>query len=73
MTANIALVRHLVATWPDITHLLGHHEYRRMEETELFQETDPNYRTTKPDPGPDFMAAVRAGVSELELQAPPEE
>lgn len=73
VAANIALVRHLDATWPTIAYLFGHHEYRRMETTPLFEEQDPNYRTTKPDPGPAFMAAVRAGVSDLDLQAPPEE
>ena len=68
--ADAALVRYLAAKYP-ITHLIGHHEYRRMEGTPLFLELDRHYRNQKPDPGPEFMAKVRAQVADLKLQGPP--
>jgi N-acetyl-anhydromuramyl-L-alanine amidase AmpD len=70
--ANVALVRQLVSRHPTITHLIGHHEYRLMEGHPYFAERDPRYRTTKIDPGDKFMAAVRAQVSDLSLEAPPQ-
>ena len=68
--ANIALVRHLAAMH-DISHLLGHLEYRRLEGHAYFQERDESYRTVKSDPGPEFMARVRAGLADLGLEEPP--
>lgn len=67
--ANAALVRHLVAT-RGITHLIGHHESRALEGTPLFVERDPGYRNRKPDPGEDFMRAVRRAVADLGLRGP---
>lgn len=68
---NAQLVRSLVGRHPSIQWLLGHHEYRRMESTDLFCERDPGYRTTKIDPGDAFMQAVRGAVADLGLRAPP--
>ena len=68
--ANAALVHHL-AVQHAITHLIGHHEYRRLESHPYFVETDPTYRTGKIDPGPDFMKAVRERVDDLHLEGPP--
>jgi len=70
VAANAALVRCLVSRHR-ITHLIGHHEYRMMEETSLFVETDPDYRTTKVDPGDAFMRSVRDKVADLGLEGPP--
>ena len=72
--ANVALVRHLTASWPAITHLIGHHEYRAFEHAghDYFQEHDTRRRTRKIDPGDDFMTAVRAGLVELPISGPPE-
>lgn len=58
--ADIALIRDLASRWP-IEKVIGHLEYRTLEKTSYFLELDPNYRTGKPDPGPAFTAAVRAG------------
>lgn len=69
--ANAALVRDIVARHP-IRYLLGHLEYRSLEGTDLFEEKDPDYRTTKPDPGAAFMAAVRERVADLGLGGPPQ-
>lgn len=69
--ADAALIHALVASYPTITHLLGHLEYRSMEGHPYFLERDPAYRTGKGDPGAAFMASVRARVSELSLAGPP--
>jgi|SRR5579872_414970 len=71
VAADAALVRYLAAKYP-ITVLLGHHEYRRMEQTKYFLERDPKYWNTKSDPGDEFMTAVRAKVADLHLGAPPQ-
>jgi len=67
LKANIALVRYLKEGHPSITHLIGHHEYREMENTEFWLELDNGYRTKKSDPGDKFMANVRESVSDLNL------
>ena len=67
VSANAELVRMLNAKH-DITHLIGHHEYRQMESHPYFSEKDPKYRTVKPDPGADFMRKVRAELTDLQLQ-----
>jgi N-acetylmuramoyl-L-alanine amidase len=68
--ADAALVRDLVARFPTITLLVGHHEVRSLEGTDWFVERDPRYRNRKPDPGPKFMAAVRARIADLGLHGP---
>ena len=68
--ANIRLVRYLAHKYPTIHYLIGHHEYRDFEGHRLWLERDPGYRTPKIDPGPEFMAAVRAGVADLRLEGP---
>jgi N-acetyl-anhydromuramyl-L-alanine amidase AmpD len=69
--ADVALVRDLVARFPGITHLIGHHEYLAFESHPYFVERDPDYRTRKGDPGPAFMAKVRARLVDLHLEGPP--
>lgn len=69
--ADVALVRYLKGKYPEIEYLIGHHEYREMEETPLFLELDPEYRNRKPDPGPQFMEKVREKVRDLGLKGPP--
>jgi len=70
LKANIALVRYLKEKYPSITDMIGHHEYRKMEGTELWLEMDKGYRTTKNDPGKKFMSEVRDAVADLNLSAP---
>lgn len=72
LRANIRLVRHLKRKYPALRVLIGHHEYRDLEQPthpahDLFFESDPDYRTKKSDPGPRFMAALREGVADLLL------
>ena len=71
LDADAALVRYLVARHPGITHLLGHHEHRRMEGHEYWLELDPHYRNQKPDPGARFMKRLRVQVVDLGIAAPP--
>ena len=59
LEANRQLVAYLKEKYPTITHLIGHHEYRCMEQTPLWLERDPGYRTDKTDPGPAFMKRLR--------------
>lgn len=63
VAANIDLVCWL-STQHDLSHLIGHHEYRQMEGSPLFDEVDPSYRTVKVDPGDAFMAQVRGALEE---------
>jgi len=70
LEANIALVKYLKEQYPTITHLIGHHEYRDMESSELWLEKDKGYRTKKSDPGDAFMSKVREKVKELNLLTP---
>ena len=67
LEANIELVRYLKNKYPTITHLIGHHEYRELEGSELWLELDKGYRTKKSDPGDKFMSSVRNAVGELNL------
>jgi hypothetical protein len=67
--ADAHLVRYLAARFP-ITHLIGHSEARRLERKIYFQERDPHYRNSKPDPGARFMKLVRAKLTDLKLQGP---
>jgi len=71
LKSNIALVRYLREKYPTITYLIGHHEYRKMENTDLWLELDKGYRTKKSDPGDKFMSKVREAVADLNLSAPP--
>lgn len=69
--ANIELVKYLKQKYPTIEYLIGHHEYRQMEQTSLWLEKDKGYRTVKYDPGEKFMQEVRSGVKWLGLKEPP--
>jgi beta-N-acetylhexosaminidase len=66
--SNIELIKYLKKKYPTIEYLLGHYEYRDMENNMLWLEKDKNYRTKKVDPGEKFMGEVRIGVRELKLK-----
>ena len=68
--ANARLVRMLAARYP-ITHVIGHHEARRLEGHPYFVERDPAYRNRKGDPGDAFLRAVRRQVADLGLAGAP--
>ncbi|MCP4707695.1 MAG: N-acetylmuramoyl-L-alanine amidase [Planctomycetes bacterium] len=70
LQANIKLIRYLKHKYPDIEILIGHSEYRELEEHDhpgfkFFYEKDPDYRTVKTDPGPNFMGAIREALKDI--------
>lgn len=65
LEANAALVKRLTDKHEGIEYLIGHYEYRCFEDTPLWLERDPNYRTEKSDPGEHFMTALRTKVPAL--------
>ena len=69
VAADAALVRDLAQRFR-ITHLLGHHEVMTFRDHPYYVERDAAYKNDKPDPGPRFMALVRAQVADLGLQGP---
>ncbi|HCH65424.1 MAG TPA: hypothetical protein DFR83_21640 [Deltaproteobacteria bacterium] len=70
LEANAMLVRWLAWRYP-VTHLIGHYEYRDFEAHPYFEESAHWFRTGRCDPGPDFMARLRAQVAELHLEGSP--
>ena len=69
--ANIDLVYYLKAKYPSIEYLVGHHEYRPMEQTPLWLEKDKGYRTVKNDPGDAFVKKVYNKTECLGLKRAP--
>ncbi len=71
LLANAKLVHFLKSRHPQIEYLIGHHEALRFKKHPLWKENDPNYRTIKSDPGPDYMSRLRALVMDVGLKGPP--
>ncbi len=68
--SNAALIRYLKKKYPDIEILIGHQEYRQLEEPshpghQYFHENDPTYRTKKSDPGDRFLKALRTELQDI--------
>ncbi|MBA4299839.1 N-acetylmuramoyl-L-alanine amidase [Algoriphagus alkaliphilus] len=70
LKANELLIRHLKRKYP-IDYVIGHHEYQNFQNTNLWKENDPNYRTVKSDPGDKFMNQLRKKLSDLNLKPVP--
>lgn len=70
LKANEQLVRYLKRKYP-IDYVIGHHEYQNFQKTDLWKETDPNYRTVKTDPGDKFMNQLRKNLADLQLKPVP--
>lgn len=70
LKANELLIRHLRRKY-DIEYVIGHYEYQNFQETDLWKEYDPDYRTVKTDPGVDFMEKLRKNLSDLNLKPIP--
>ena len=68
LKANIWLVKYLKKQYASIEYLIGHFEYTSFQNTTLWKESDPNYRTKKNDPGIDFMTKLRKRVKKLNLK-----
>ncbi|MDP2039907.1 MAG: peptidoglycan recognition family protein [Algoriphagus sp.] len=71
LKANELLIRHLKRKYP-IDYVIGHHEYQNFQNTDLWKENDPNYRTVKSDPGDKFMNQLRKKLSDLNLKPVPQ-
>lgn len=70
LAANAALIRYLVRRHK-IRYLIGHSEYLKFKGTPYWEERDPNYRSTKIDPGDDFLRGLRARLKDLRLEVAP--
>jgi N-acetylmuramoyl-L-alanine amidase len=68
LKANIWLVKYLKKKYESIEYLIGHLEYTSFQNTPLWKESNPNYRTVKDDPGIHFMTKLRKGVKKLNLK-----
>ena len=67
LEANVALIRYLKQKY-DIEYVIGHHEYKSFIGHPLWKETDPNYLTSKTDPGDEFMNKVRERIKDLNIK-----
>jgi len=70
LKSNELLIRYLKRKYP-IDYVIGHHEYQNFQTTDLWKETDPNYRTVKSDPGDKFMNRLRKQLIDLNLKPVP--
>lgn len=67
LEANEDLIRYLKKKY-DIQYVIGHHEYKTFIGHELWKETDPNYLTSKSDPGDEFMRKIRERIKDLGIR-----
>lgn len=70
LKANIKLVKYLAKKY-SIDFLIGHYEYTNFEGHPLWLEVDKGYRTTKIDPGKDFMTKVRKATKKFKFTPVP--
>ena len=70
LKSNELLIRYLKRKYP-IDYVIGHHEYQNFQNTDLWKENDPNYRTVKSDPGDKFMNQLRKKLADLNLKPVP--
>ncbi|MCL6273412.1 peptidoglycan recognition protein family protein [Muricauda sp. 2012CJ35-5] len=70
LKANIYLVDYLASKYK-IEYVIGHHEYIQFEGHPLWLEVDDGYRTTKTDPGEEFMEKVRKATKKNNFKSLP--
>ncbi|MGB5665353.1 MAG: peptidoglycan recognition family protein [Maribacter sp.] len=70
LKSNIWLINYLAKKY-EIEYLIGHHEYIHFEGHPLWLEIDEGYRTTKTDPGEEFMDQVRKATKNLNFKTIP--
>ncbi|PRY85469.1 N-acetylmuramoyl-L-alanine amidase [Mongoliibacter ruber] len=68
--ANAELIRYLHKKH-NIEYVIGHHEYYDFQGSQLWKETDPDYLTSKQDPGDKFMKRLRKKLSDLNFKSKP--
>jgi N-acetyl-anhydromuramyl-L-alanine amidase AmpD len=71
LKADIKLIRYLKKKYPDIEYVIGHLEYTNFDNTPLWKEIDPNYRTQKTDPGVEFINNIRKKTSKYHWKPVP--
>ncbi|WP_286233955.1 N-acetylmuramoyl-L-alanine amidase [Thalassotalea sediminis] len=71
LKANIALIKQLSEEFP-IDYVIGHYEYKNFANHPLWKEVNPNYLTTKTDPGETFINQIRASLTNLNLKKVPD-
>ncbi|MFM1877778.1 MAG: hypothetical protein RLZZ241_644 [Bacteroidota bacterium] len=70
LRANKYLIRSLANNYP-IEYVIGHYEYTNFENHSLWLERDTKYRTTKIDPGEDFMRKIKRGIQKTGIKSAP--
>lgn len=70
LQANIELVKYLSSKY-QIEYLIGHYEYKKFKDTQLWKETNAAYLTDKYDPDAAFMQNIRAATQYLQLKGAP--
>lgn len=68
LIANEKLIRQLKSKY-QIDFVIGHHEYKAFRNTKYWKETDPNYITSKSDPGDVFMLKLRERLADLKFSS----
>jgi len=68
LKADAELVFYLATKYPTIKYLIGHYEYRKFENSPLWKEKNPAYRTEKHDPSERFMKDLRRLVHNLRTE-----
>ncbi len=70
LKSNIFLIKYLASKY-DIEYVIGHQEYTQFEGHPLWLEVDEGYRTTKTDPGMDFVEKVRKATKKFNFKPVP--
>lgn len=70
LKSNVWLIGYLAKKY-DVEYVIGHHEYTLFENHALWLEKDEGYRTTKTDPGDEFMTKVRQATKKNEFKELP--
>lgn len=70
LKSNIRLIRELAAKY-EIDYVIGHYQYTLFENTALWLEVDPGYRTPKNDPTVSFMNGIWSEIEDLGLKSIP--
>ncbi|MEX1193221.1 MAG: peptidoglycan recognition family protein [Brumimicrobium sp.] len=71
LEANVELIAYL-SKRHEIDYVIGHHEYQKFKNSNIWKETDSNYLTDKVDPGIAFMADLRKSLLPLKFKASPD-
>lgn len=72
LRSNVRLIKYLKKKYPAIRYVIGHYEYTLFEDHPLWLEKDKTYRTTKTDPGLEFMTSIRNKTKKYRWEPVPE-